>query len=266
MEFPRLVFEYLASIVPYWRVSDDAWPLTDGSHLAGIGVLRNYGGGLLVVPCELDDPGFAETARRLQLAADSPVASRVIAMADDRSSEAWTTLREQLAASASGLIRWTERDKLKNFVEPLPALETSAGKISAPDGSTAEFDREATAAVYAGIPDSDCTCKDCRNYRAALSTRFLDPAIIDACALMGIDPRKPRETTKLDYDKTTNMISYYGHLVFVGTAYASPQGHTQPGWHFTDGTRGYDDEFGPVHAALWFEVSLPWVLEDEAPL
>lgn len=50
--FGQRVFDRLARIVPYWRVSDDAWALSDDSHLCGLGVLRNYGGALLVVPVD----------------------------------------------------------------------------------------------------------------------------------------------------------------------------------------------------------------------
>ena len=48
-DFGMELFEYVRTLVPYWRVSDDAWPLSNASHLCGIGVLRNYGGQAMVM-------------------------------------------------------------------------------------------------------------------------------------------------------------------------------------------------------------------------
>jgi hypothetical protein len=43
------VFEYLKTLVPQWRLCDEAWLLGE-DHLVGIGLERNYGGQLMVVP------------------------------------------------------------------------------------------------------------------------------------------------------------------------------------------------------------------------
>jgi len=37
-------------LVPYWRICDKAWHIGENIYLAGIGVERNYGGQLLVIP------------------------------------------------------------------------------------------------------------------------------------------------------------------------------------------------------------------------
>jgi hypothetical protein len=47
--FGQRVYDRIVRLVPCWRASTDAWSLSDGSHLVGIGVLRNYGGDLLVI-------------------------------------------------------------------------------------------------------------------------------------------------------------------------------------------------------------------------
>lgn len=48
-QFEQRVYDRIVRLVPYWRVSMDAWSLSDNAHLAGIGVLRNYGGDLMVL-------------------------------------------------------------------------------------------------------------------------------------------------------------------------------------------------------------------------
>jgi hypothetical protein len=50
--FGSVIFEYLKTIVPYWRICDEAWHVTEDPYLGGIGVERNYGGQLLVIPSQ----------------------------------------------------------------------------------------------------------------------------------------------------------------------------------------------------------------------
>ncbi len=56
MTFSRQVFEFLKTVVPFWRISDEARLLSDGTYLVGIGVERNYGGQILVLPISQGDP------------------------------------------------------------------------------------------------------------------------------------------------------------------------------------------------------------------
>ena len=55
VSFGSLVFEHLKTLVPFWRVCDEAW-LLGNDYLVGIGVERNYGGQLLVVPLPDREP------------------------------------------------------------------------------------------------------------------------------------------------------------------------------------------------------------------
>jgi hypothetical protein len=47
--FDQDLYSYVETLVPYWRVCDEAWPLGE-DHLVGIGVLRNHGGQVMVLP------------------------------------------------------------------------------------------------------------------------------------------------------------------------------------------------------------------------
>lgn len=93
-------------MVPYWRVSDDAWNLGEDSYLTGIGVLRNYGGDVIVIPWEEDR--HQELLRLLR--ADSGVdLQRVTVVIDDRT-EAWQVIAEELAPIT--VLPWSRRDEL----------------------------------------------------------------------------------------------------------------------------------------------------------
>jgi hypothetical protein len=137
--------------------------------------------------------------------------------------------------------------------------------VRAPDGSSATYDRDATAAVYERIPASDCSCAGCRNYRAVWDARFIEDELAAVCTTMGIDPSKPRETVAYTYDAETNRAEYYGDLVFVGDVERRTWPYDKPTWQFNEGTRDYSLEFGPRYAAIWFLASLPWVLDEPPP-
>jgi hypothetical protein len=134
------------------------------------------------------------------------------------------------------------------------------GFIIAPDGSSAVFDRDATIAAYSTIRDSDSACKACANFRLAFDPSYLEPGIAEACAAIGIDMSKPRETTSLFYNEESRLVWYEGDFVFVGNV-EEPKHGSDGSWHFYNGTRGYGDEFTEQHAAIWFQVDLPWVLD-----
>jgi hypothetical protein len=104
--FGSELFQYITTLVPYWRVSDDAWRLgNDDSYLTGIEVLRNYGGSAMVIPWdenrrkELSELG---AGKRVNL-------SRLIVVVDDRV-EDWRTIEDIMAPIA--VLPWSRRDEL----------------------------------------------------------------------------------------------------------------------------------------------------------
>jgi hypothetical protein len=107
------LFDYLASIVPYWRVSDDAWSLCDESHLVGIGVLRNYGGDVLVIPWS-EDPELVRCLRLPRIGSAVPDYDRRIVVVDDRSGAQWELVQKRLFPMP--VVPWSERRRLADFV------------------------------------------------------------------------------------------------------------------------------------------------------
>ncbi|HEY8297307.1 MAG TPA: hypothetical protein VIG32_04715 [Candidatus Baltobacteraceae bacterium] len=61
--FGQEVCEYIMTLVPFWRVSTEAWKLSDDNYLVGIGVLRNFGGDLMVATLGSADEDDAEQLR-----------------------------------------------------------------------------------------------------------------------------------------------------------------------------------------------------------
>jgi hypothetical protein len=81
--FGQDLFAYIATLVPHWRVGDEAWPIGgNDNHITGIGVERNYGGQVLVI-------AWDENVRR-QLARFhkdlEPLFKRIVVVVDDRKS------------------------------------------------------------------------------------------------------------------------------------------------------------------------------------
>ncbi|HEY1977380.1 MAG TPA: hypothetical protein VGG89_12575 [Candidatus Baltobacteraceae bacterium] len=112
--FGQEIFAFLTTLVPYWRVSDDAWLLQDGSHLSGIAVLRNFGGDVLVVKWEPDD---SDLERRLLLArSDETVLDphRRVVVVDDRGAERSDRLPHRMGPLR--VVRWSERQLLADIV------------------------------------------------------------------------------------------------------------------------------------------------------
>lgn len=107
--FGQELFEYITTIVPRWRVCDEAWPLV-GGHLTGIGVLRNYGGQVMVLP-------WTENARR-QLAhfhdLIAPLSERIVVVVDDRDLEDVESTSAML--SPITVLPWSRRTELAKFV------------------------------------------------------------------------------------------------------------------------------------------------------
>jgi len=104
--------------------------------------------------------------------------------------------------------------------------------------------------------------KRARIFRLAFDPSYLEPGIAEACAAIGIDMSKPRETTSHYYNEESRLVWYKGDFVFVGNVNAlGSQGGGDGSWHFYNGTRGYSDEFTEQHAAIYFWVGLPWMLD-----
>ena len=104
--FGTEVFQYLTTLVPSWRVCDEAWYVADDCYLAGIGVLRNHGGQVLLIPweeCRRKELLGLRDGRHIQL-------DRVVVVVDDRSESRWATIRDDLAPMA--VVPWSRRGEL----------------------------------------------------------------------------------------------------------------------------------------------------------
>lgn len=116
MRFGQELFAYITTLVPYWRVCDEAWPLKYdersglSEHLTGIGVLRNYEGDAMVIP-------WSETARQ-QLAYFgellAPLSDRIVVVLDDRESDGYEAVSVLVAPIR--VIRWSRRVELEHIV------------------------------------------------------------------------------------------------------------------------------------------------------
>ena len=101
--------KYITTLVPYWRVSDEAWPIGD-DHLVGIGVLRKYGGQVIVLPW--DDNASSRLARlRGKL---GPVFDKVVVVVDDRTPGDIGAIEALLEPIA--VVPWSRRAELEKFI------------------------------------------------------------------------------------------------------------------------------------------------------
>jgi hypothetical protein len=107
--FGQELFKHITTVVPYWRVCDEAW-LLGGDHLTGIGVLRNYGGQVMVLPWSED--ARAQLARFRELL--EPVLTRVVVVVDDRESEDLDEISAMLTPIA--VLPWSRRTELARFI------------------------------------------------------------------------------------------------------------------------------------------------------
>lgn len=111
--FGSELFTYITTLVPYWRVNDEAWPLdaeSEPPYLSGIGVLRNYGGQVMVVPGE--DSSLETLSSILERKPfDAP---RVIVVVDDRDGQDWHNIAARV--SPVRVLPWSRRDELRGFV------------------------------------------------------------------------------------------------------------------------------------------------------
>jgi hypothetical protein len=110
-EFGRKLFEYIKTLVPDWRVSDDAWALSDESHLCGIGVLRNYGGEVMVIEWT---PGIHKQVSDLRDSGSEVDFNRVVIVVDDHAIADWLNIQKELAPI--NVIPWSKREGLAQIV------------------------------------------------------------------------------------------------------------------------------------------------------
>jgi hypothetical protein len=112
--FWQMLLTYLNSLVPYWRVFVEAWPLNGGSHLHGFGVLRKCGVDLLVVPWNKDDLELAATVVTPRVGDDTLESDRRIVVVDDRENEQ----KENIARRVSPVtvVLWSQREKLLSYL------------------------------------------------------------------------------------------------------------------------------------------------------
>jgi hypothetical protein len=107
MTFGKELFQHIAAIVPYWRVSDGAWNIGGNEYLAGIEVLRNYSGSVMVIPWE--DERRQELVE-LRGPGSSVDLQRVLVVVDDRTVASWQAIETELAPIR--VLPWSHRDKL----------------------------------------------------------------------------------------------------------------------------------------------------------
>jgi hypothetical protein len=108
--FSHDLADHIMTLVPYWRVCcDEAWALGD-DHLIGIGVERNYGGQVMVLPWS-EDTRQQLTRFREQLA---PRLKRIVVVVDDREPEDLEAISAMLTPIT--MLPWSRRTELARFV------------------------------------------------------------------------------------------------------------------------------------------------------
>lgn len=107
--FGSELFEYITNLIPYWRVSDEAWSVASG-HLTGVGVERNLGGQVMVMAWNQD------TSRKLASVGDLPESflKRIVVVVDDRESADTGAIAALLTPIA--VLPWSRRSELATFV------------------------------------------------------------------------------------------------------------------------------------------------------
>jgi hypothetical protein len=136
--------------------------------------------------------------------------------------------------------------------------------VTAPNGSIATFDRDATTALYRDIEiDHECICGECRNFRQAIA-HTSHTALIRACETIGIDPLKAHELSALRNDLLDDTLLYSGAYPFIGSIIA----------HFVDMGEAscwafYPTMFGTARIpdvanliGINFLLEVPWVLPE----
>ena len=107
--FGQELFTHITTVVPYWRVCDEAWLLGD-DHLTGIGVLRNYAGQVMVLPwCDDTRQQLARFRELLE-----PLLKRIVVVVDDRQPEDLEAISAMLTPIA--VLPWSRRTELARFI------------------------------------------------------------------------------------------------------------------------------------------------------
>jgi hypothetical protein len=107
--FEQDLYNYVETLVPYWRVCDEAWPLGE-DNLVGIGVLRNYGGQVMVLPW---NQNTSDQLRRLREQLE-PFLKHIIVVVPDCESEELEAIDASVAPVE--ILLWSRRTDLANFV------------------------------------------------------------------------------------------------------------------------------------------------------
>ena len=136
--------------------------------------------------------------------------------------------------------------------------------IKAPDGSMASYDAERTRSAYTEVDAvADCFCLDCRNYRAAWKPDYLEPALLEACEQIGIDPAKGLEMVAGGL--VDGLLSYHGQFPFFGEVVSDrPFKDRFYPWFFSPDTYG-TARFADGLVSIEFFVQVPWVLQEPIP-
>lgn len=114
--FGQRAYERIVRLVPYWRASTEAWRLSNDSYLVGIGVLRNYGGDLMVITIDsLDDEAIGQLLALLQrdISLEHGRIENIFVLVDDA-----LIGFDELPATLGRLdrLRWSDAEALVKYV------------------------------------------------------------------------------------------------------------------------------------------------------
>jgi hypothetical protein len=142
-------------------------------------------------------------------------------------------------------------------------ISSDGNVIEAPDGSVATYDAKKTAAAYLEIDaEADCSCINCRNFRRAWKSEYVEPRLLAACARMGVDASKALEVTQVEH--SGGLVTYHGQYPFFGQLTRSGRSGGYVPWSFTAEAYG-SAQFTAGLASVEFFVEVPWVLEEPNP-
>lgn len=140
---------------------------------------------------------------------------------------------------------------------------TKLPRLTGPSGEIVEYDRAATELAYFDFGGDTCLCLGCKNYREAFEPKWIDRAVLEVCATIGIDSFKAIETTFYDMDPETGLAYYGAQYPFVGQVIAHVVNKTGY-WGFSYSVP-HQDTFGAEQAEISFSFCLPWVRPEPPP-
>jgi len=131
------------------------------------------------------------------------------------------------------------------------------------------YDREATAAIYAGLKGGwadDCLCVGCRNLMAQRDVIY-PSAFSELLDRLGIDPNKEGEAVA-DGPLKNGLHHYGGWFFFVGEMVTdgdltSVSGSPHFEYFFTRGGPVPKEFRGGPHLGIEFEAHLKWILNEQ---